>query len=156
MKRFVLHAVTGVALGIAVCTPLNQSWGATTGSEVVIENPKTPYAEGEVIFRASQLLGEAVKNSKGVYLGSCKDLVFGRFCGVTYLILERGSAFGAVGPLVAVPWTLVKVNKEDKSLLLDLPYDAVHDAPGFKLGKWPDFFSPETIQEIDQYYRRFK
>ena len=61
MKRFVIHAVTGVALGVAVCIPLNQALGAVQGGEVYLENPNPPPAvEMKIIARTSQLLGREV------------------------------------------------------------------------------------------------
>lgn len=157
MKRFVIHAVAGVVLGASVCIPLNQALGATPKGEVYIEAPTPPpVIAKQLIVRTSQLLGKEVKNTKGVYLGSCRDLVFSRGGCLTYLILERGSAFGAVGPLIAIPWSLVMIKEQDKSIVLDLPYEAVRDAPGFPLGHWPDFFSPEEVRKIDQHYRQYR
>jgi sporulation protein YlmC with PRC-barrel domain len=157
MKRIVIHAFTGFVLGAVVCLPLNQALGATKGGEVYIENPNPPpVIEKQLIARTSQLLGKEVKNTKGVYLGSCRDLIFSKGGCLSYLILERGSAFGAVGPLIAIPWSLVMIKEADKSILLDLPYEAIRDAPGFPLGHWPDFLSPDEVQKIDRHYRQYR
>lgn len=157
MKRIVIYSVAGLAISLGFGLPLHPALGAEQGAKVYFENPEPPPpSEEEIIGRFSLMLERPVHNAKGVLLGTSKDLVVGKSGRLAYLVVERGSAFGLVGPLIPIPWSMVRVKELGKSLMVDLPAQAIRDAPGFSIQKWPDFFSPVTMDKINKYYQPYR
>ena len=110
-------------------------------------------ASGDVINRATHIISREIVNHKNQHLGYSKDLIIGKDGCVRYLILQRGSAFGIIGPLIPVPWSMVTLQEYNKPLLIVVEEDVILNAPGFTQNKWPNFFSPAEMKDIDMYYR---
>lgn len=116
---------------------------------------KATAAAPKIIDRASDIMAREVVNEKGVHLGYSKDLIIGKNGCIVYLVMLRGSAFGVIGPLIPVPWSMVTLQGFDQPLLIKVEPEVIEKAPGFTLDLWPDFFSPEERKKIDNYYREY-
>ncbi len=154
MKRSLIHAVAGLMVGLGIGLHPYPAAGEQQSPGQYIENPKTSVpVEIKIIGRASRMLERPVYNLKGVLLGTSKDFVIGEGGRVTYLIIERGSAFGQVGHLTPLPWSMVQVEESGKTLKVDLSFETIRDAPGFPVKKWPEIFSPDLVDKINKHYQ---
>lgn len=118
------------------------------------ETIRKPMAAPGVIDRANDIMAREVVNEQGQHLGYSKDLIIGKDGCIVYLIMLRGSAFGVIGPLIPVPWSMVTLQSYDKPLLIQVDPQVIQDAPGFTLDMWPDFFSTAEQNKIREYYRK--
>ncbi len=107
----------------------------------------------KIIDRANDILSREVANDKGEHLGFSKDLIIDKNGCIAYLVMLRGSAFGIIGPLIPVPWSMVTLQEYDKPLLIRVSPEVIRKAPGFTLDNWPDFFSPAEMKQINDYFR---
>jgi hypothetical protein len=107
----------------------------------------------KIIDRANDILSRGVANEKGEHLGYSKDLIIGKDGCIAYLVLLRGSAFGDIGPLIPIPWSMVTLQEFNKPLLVNVSPDVIRKAPGFTLDNWPNFFSPLEMKDINEYFK---
>ena len=96
------------------------------------------------ILSASTLTGNKVVNGRGENLGDIKDLMVDTSTGkVEYAVLSFGGFLGMGDKLFAVPMTAMRLDKADKTFVLDVSKKHLEKAPGFDKDKWPDFASPQ-------------
>jgi hypothetical protein len=134
------------------------SHGLPDGVALAVDQPGmsmggSTEADGRIINRASNIIAREVINHKREHLGYSKDLIIGENGCILYLVLQRGSAFGVIGPLIPVPWSMVILQEFNKPILVKVKEDVILNAPGFTPNKWPAYFSPEKMKDIDMYYR---
>jgi sporulation protein YlmC with PRC-barrel domain len=85
--------------------------------------------------RASKLVGAAVVNNKDERIGTIDDLVVSPEDKVTYAILSVGGFVGIGSKLVAVPFNVLQMVKEDRLMLPGGTKDALKELPEFKYAK---------------------
>jgi sporulation protein YlmC with PRC-barrel domain len=104
--------------------------------------------------RMSDLLGVAVKDTKGQQLGTVKDVVLGTTSGqIRYVALSFGGFLGIGDQLVAVPWESLRFQHDDQGdesyFLLDADKKALGDFPRIESDKWPDHLALEEKAESE-------
>ena len=102
---------------------------------------------------ASTLTGDDVKNPQGESLGDLKDIMIDTTTGkVAYAVLSYGGVLGMGDKLFAVPWSALKVDGDDKCLILNVSKKRLEDAPGFDKDHWPNFADRTFVDRISGYY----
>ena len=142
----------GMLVGTALLAGLLLMFTVSVLSVAGAETATAPPADikPQPVNRASLLIEAPVVNLKGVQLGIAGDLIIGQDGCIQYLILSRGSAFGDIGPLVPVPWSMVERWQPPQPIMIDVEYDVMHGAPGFS--KWPQLLEPALIEKVRNYF----
>ena len=107
-------------------------------------------------FTVDDVTGTDVRNLQDEHLGSVSDVILDPSSGaITYAIVARGGFLGIGRDHVAVPWNAFRATPGLNTLVLNVPEDAMENAPTVD----PDSFGdPTTVtqqdQEVDQYWRQ--
>lgn len=102
---------------------------------------------------SSSLSGTDVCNAKGEDLGKIEELMIDTTTGnVDYAVVSFGGFLGIGDKLFAVPLQAMKVNTDDKKLVLDESEERLKNAPGFDKDHWPTHADPKWSQEVRTYY----
>jgi sporulation protein YlmC with PRC-barrel domain len=120
---------------------------------------KEPAAQAKVevanTFRASELVGTAVRNREGKDLGKIEDLVVEMNSGdVRYAALSFGGFAGFGDKLFAIPWQAMtfKFGEKDRYFVFDVTPEQLEKASGFDQNNWPDIADPAWRASIDKHY----
>ncbi|WP_207764817.1 PRC-barrel domain-containing protein [Hyphococcus luteus] len=106
------------------------------------------------LLSSSTITGDHVKNAKGEDLGKIEDLMIDTNDGaIQYAVLSFGGIMGLGEKLFAVPFGRLKVDTENKCMILDADKQRLKDAPGFDKDKWPDFSDASFKTTHDAYYK---
>ncbi len=104
---------------------------------------------------ASTLNGDSVKNHKHESLGDLKDIMIDTTNGkIAYGVLSFGGVLGMGEKLFAVPWEALKIDGDNKQLLLNVDKEQLKDAPGFDKDHWPNFADQAFTDRMRSYYIR--
>lgn len=108
---------------------------------------------GSRLLSASTLSSDDVYNPKGEKLGSIKELMMdiesGRVC---YAVLSFGGFLSLGEKLFAVPWSALKVDTENKRLIMDTDEERLKNAPGFDSDNWPNMADSTWEKNVHAYY----
>lgn len=109
-------------------------------------------------FRATQLIGQGVRNDRGEDLGSVVDVLFAENGRVQYLILDQGGILGrdflgrGIGEeYIAVPWKAVEMFP-GKRPTMDISKEKLREAPTFNKTDWQRFDDLRWEQKVHTYY----
>ena len=89
-------------------------------------------------FRASKLIGAAVRNDNKDSIGKVDDLLVSRNEKVLYAVVDVGSFLGIGGKLVVVPYDSIQVQQDGDHQILVIPgatKDALKALPKFEYAK---------------------
>lgn len=105
------------------------------------------------VLSASTLSSDDIYNLKGEKLGSIKDLMLdidnGKVC---YAVLSFGGFLSLGEKLFAVPWSALKVDTENKRVVMDADEERLKNAPGFDTDHWPNMADATWEKSIHAYY----
>ncbi len=105
------------------------------------------------IYRASKLVGKAVKNPEGESLGDINDIVIDPQDGrIAYAVLSFGGVLGVGDKLFAVPWKSFRVDTDNDVLVLNVDKDRLKKAPGFDKNNWPNLSDRSYEAKVYSYY----
>lgn len=105
------------------------------------------------LLSASALSSDDVCNPHGEKLGSIKEIMLDIRDGkVAYAVMSCGGFLSLGEKLFAVPWSALKVDTENKRLILDADEDRLKGAPGFDKDHWPNMADESWTQNIHSYY----
>lgn len=91
------------------------------------------------VLSSSSLTGDAIKNESGEELGNVKEIMIDLESGnVAYLVMSAGGVLGMGDKYFAIPWGMVRVDLEDKSVVIDVDDEIFENAPGFDKDNWPE------------------
>ncbi len=108
---------------------------------------------GPELMGADTLLGNDVYNKDGEDLGDIKELMIDMASGrVSYAVLSFGGLLGMGDKLFAVPWAALKLDTANKRFTLDVPEDALKNAPGFDKDKWPSMADNSWAAGVHKFY----
>ena len=135
----------------------SQSGTAAGGGNLSQLDDKTKGAT----VRASQLIGQDLKNSKGESVGEINDLVIDASGKVRYAAVKYGGVLGVGSKLFAVPFAAFHVQRDpddpndpdDYVLTLDVTKEQLDGAQGFDDDSWPDFADTKFTQDLDRRYK---
>lgn len=103
---------------------------------------------------ASTLTGDDVVNPQGESLGDLKDIMLDTSTGkIAYAVLSFGGILGMGDKLFAVPWSALRIDGDNKNLVLNVAKDRLKDAPGFDKDHWPNFADQTFTRTVSDYYR---
>ena len=117
-----------------------------------------PQTQGSAArFRATQLIGCKITNSRDEALGDIQDIVLtGDQRGIAYVVVGFGGFLGMGEKYFAMPWRLIKVSRgaTDKKPRVGLAVDqkVLEAAPGFAKDNWPDMADMSWSRQVDSYY----
>ena len=111
------------------------------------------FADGMVRtgFKASNLIGEEVRNKQGKDLGAIHDLVLNGNGSVGYVVLSHGGFLGMGDKYFAVPWKALMWT-DDRKLILDVPEDRLDKMPGFEKDNWPELNDQDWALMVHEFY----
>ena len=90
--------------------------------------------------KASDLIGNQVKNFQGEKVGKVDNLMVDLATGrVVAVIISSGGFLGLGDELSAVPPAALQFDTKGDALVLDISKEDLSNAPHFKPDRWPDF-----------------
>jgi sporulation protein YlmC with PRC-barrel domain len=105
------------------------------------------------VLSASTLTGEKVVNMNNEDLGKIEDLMIDTESGrIAYAVLSFGGFLGLGDKLFAIPWSALRLDRDDKRLVLNVSKDLLEQAPGFDKNNWPNMSDPAWGAQIYGYY----
>ena len=105
------------------------------------------------VLAASTLEGDSVRNAAGENLGKVDEIMIDIPSGrVSYVVLSFGGVLGLGNKLFAIPWSAVRVDEDEKCLVLNVDKRTLENAPGFDKDNWPDMANTTWGAEIYRYY----
>ena len=105
------------------------------------------------ILAASTLDGDKVTNSADEDLGKVNSIMIDIPSGrIAYAVLSFGGVLGIGNKLFAVPWDALRVDEDEKCLILDVDKRSLETAPGFDKDNWPDMANPAWGASIFKHY----
>jgi sporulation protein YlmC with PRC-barrel domain len=155
---------------------------AAAMGEPVEEQVAEP-AAGEVVEAVKEFTPKLVKGSKliGIGVQDAKGGAFGRIEQVVFNADQHQVSFGVVSCAAkssacaheaaktagkngaaktaryyAVPWSMLTVSADCKSVTLGVERDRLKGAPSFERANWPDLGDPRVAGEICKFYHEIK
>jgi sporulation protein YlmC with PRC-barrel domain len=109
---------------------------------------RTQYGAWETkeLNRASEFIGQNVKNQLGENIGKVSDIIFNSSGNINYLILSRGGILGIGAELVPVPWHTENIDIQRGALIMNIDRQKLEEAPSFSRREWENI-EDQTFQE---------
>ena len=108
---------------------------------------------GPALMGANTLLGNDVYNNDGEDLGDIKELMIDMASGkIAYAVLSFGGLLGMGEKLFAVPWAALVLDTVNERFTLNVPKEALKDAPGFDKGRWPSMSDKTWASGVHRFY----
>jgi sporulation protein YlmC with PRC-barrel domain len=105
------------------------------------------------VLAASTMAGDSVRNAAGEDLGKLDEVMIDIPSGrIAYAVLSFGGVLGMGNKLFAVPWSALKVDEDEKCLVLNVDKKKLENAPGFDKSNWPDMADTAWGSEVSRYY----
>lgn len=106
-----------------------------------------------VFLSAHTLMGDPIVDAQGDKLGDLKEIMFNIDSGeIAYAVLSFGGWLGMGDKLFAVPWRALRVDGDNKCLILNASKERLKTAPGFDKDHWPNFSDPGFVEQVRTYY----
>lgn len=101
--------------------------------------------------RAGEVAGKNVFNDRGQFLGTVADVITGPNGGVRYLVITNGFGQTPGSRLIPVPWGAANARVRNNRVLLDIPVQALLNAPYWQNGTTP-YLTQQLEGEILNYF----
>ncbi len=111
--------------------------GKVSKSAEPITNTKR-FAEHTGLYRASSVVGSGVKDLAGKDAGKIEDLLVDYKGNVAYAVVSFGGFLGVGDKLFAVPWNAVILDREKRTVHIDVTKETLERSPSFTADKYPD------------------
>lgn len=124
---------------------------AATGQPSKSAEPITDtkrFAEHTGLFRASSVIGSSVKDLAGKDAGKIEDLFLDSRGRAAYAVVSFGGFMGIGDKLFAVPWDAVIVDRDKRTVHIDVKKETLERSPSFTADKWPDPNDREWGREV--------
>lgn len=107
------------------------------------------------IVTVDNVIGADVRNLQDERLGSVDDIVLDPETGaVSYVVVARGGFFGVGEDHVAVPWQRFSATPDFNTLVLNVPEDALEQAPEIDPERFADLEAfGQVRQRTDEYWQ---
>ncbi len=108
------------------------------------------------VYRANEIIGMDVQNSKEESLGTIDNLVLDSNGQVHFAIIARGGLLGVGTKYHAVPWQTLAVREDsddNQFVFLNMSPELFEKGPSFASDEWPDFRSDTVCNEIKGFYK---
>jgi sporulation protein YlmC with PRC-barrel domain len=104
-------------------------------------------------FKASNIIGKDVENTKGEDLGDIKELVVNPENGeIAYAVITYGGFLGLGDKYFAVPWSALNISQDREHVVLNVDQKKLENAPGFDKDNWPNLYDPDYALVIYRFY----
>ena len=127
----------------AASTPAGQ---AAKSPEPIKETKR--FAEHTGLFRSSAVVGSTVQDLAGKDAGKIEDLLVDSRGDVAYAIVSFGGFMGIGDRLYAVPWNAVILDRDKRTVHVDVRKETLERAPSFPPDRWPDPNDREWGREV--------
>lgn len=108
---------------------------------------------GPALMSAHSLLGNDVYNRDDEDLGDIKEFMIDMATGkIAYAVLSYGGLLGMGDKLFAVPWAALTLDTVNKRFTLNVPKDALRNAPGFDKDHWPTMSDRTWASGVHAFY----
>ena len=108
---------------------------------------------GPSLMGANTLLGNDVYNKDGQDLGDIKEFMLDMSSGKdANAVLSFGGVLGLGDKLFAVPWAALTLDTVNKRFTLNVPKEALKDAPGFDKDRWPSMSDRTWESGVHKFY----
>jgi sporulation protein YlmC with PRC-barrel domain len=105
------------------------------------------------VLSASTLAGDKVRNEAGDDLGKIDEIMIDIPTGrVAYAVLSFGGFLRMGNKLFAVPWSVLRVDEDNKQFIMPVDKKVLENAPGFDKDNWPDMADTTWGTQIHRYY----
>src|SRR5437764_12153908 len=105
------------------------------------------------VLSASTLAGDEVRNAAGENLGKVDEIMIDIPTGtVAYAVVSFGGFLRMGNKLFAIPWSVLKLDEDEKQFLLNVDKKTLENAPGFDKDNWPDMADTSWRSQIYSYY----
>ncbi len=106
------------------------------------------------LISSDKVAGRRVENPNGDNLGHIEDVMIDKVTGqVDYAVLNYGSFLGVGGRLFAMPWAMMKYDRQRDAYVVGIPEETLKNAPSFDAAQaWPDMGDHAFGSEIRDYY----
>ncbi len=105
-----------------------------------------PAAEGELHFRAKQILGSKVSLEGNTKVGTVDDIVLDEHGNVDYLIVVNSE-----NRLVTVPWDATRLDTDKHTAVVHITPEKFQQVPTYTAETYPVFTAPYRTQ-VYRYY----
>lgn len=117
------------------------------------KNAAEPEQPERRVVRSTKLVGDHVRNSAGESLGKIHEIMLDIKTGrIAYAVLSFGGLLGIGDKLFAVPWSVLRLDQDEKEFILDIDRITLENAPGFDKDNWPDMANPGFAEAIHRHY----
>ncbi|MES2657992.1 MAG: PRC-barrel domain-containing protein [Verrucomicrobiota bacterium] len=112
-----------------------------------------PLAKGTAAgWRASEVIGQNVKNAGDETIGEVEDLVVDMKSGEIHaVVISSGGFLGMADTLSAVPVSVLRFDVDAKAFKTKLTKEQLGKAPHFKTTEWPDYGDATTMETLRSY-----
>ncbi len=134
LKKSLLAATCLAAMAGTVSAASIEPIPSTVGPQLAAnEAPGTAARESAEAVRASEFIGQTVRNGKGEKVGTVDDLILNRSDKVLYAVVSVGGILGVGDKLVAVPFEELKFGAKDVSgvVVYDVTKEQLKTLPAF-------------------------
>ncbi|QIE30509.1 PRC-barrel domain-containing protein [Caballeronia sp. SBC2] len=122
---------------------------------IVGKGAATADGPGPEVMAASSLDGNTVISSDGDDVGKIKEIMLDVSSGrVAYAVLSSGGFLGIGDKLLAIPWSALTLDTDNKCFRLAVMSDQVRNAPGFDKDSWPSMADRTWASTLHQHYGR--
>ena len=105
------------------------------------------------VLAAGTLAGDSVQNPAGEELGTLDELMIDLPSGrIAYAVVSFGGVLGMGNKLFAVPWSALRVDEDEKCLILDVDRITLESAPGFDKSDWPNMADTAWGWDVYRHY----
>src|SRR5712671_6340391 len=106
------------------------------------------------VLAASTLAGDGVRNPAGEDLGKVDEIMIDIPTGrVAYAVVSFGGFLRMGNKLFAIPWSVLKLDEDEKEFILDVDKSVLENAPGFDKDNWPDMADSTFRTQLYNYYK---
>jgi hypothetical protein len=99
------------------------------------------------------LNGDCVRDAQGEEIGRIEGVMLdGSRDRIMYAVLSLGGSLGGDTRLFAVPWSVLRLNRDEACVVLDVPRKCLKAAPAFDRDSWPSITDQGWRDEVDAYY----
>ncbi|BCQ22905.1 PRC-barrel domain-containing protein [Caballeronia sp. NK8] len=135
---------------------MNQSMEQSSGgAKIVGKGAATAAGPGPDVMAASTLDGNSVISSDGHDVGSLKEIMLDVSSGrIAYAVLSSGGFLGIGDKLLAVPWSALTLDTDNRCFRLDATGEQVRNSPGFDKDAWPSMADRVWASTVHQHYGR--
>ncbi|WP_250508872.1 PRC-barrel domain-containing protein [Caballeronia sp. GACF4] len=128
---------------------------ASGGATIIGKGAATAAGPGPDVMAASTLDGNSVLSSDGHDVGSLKEIMLDVSSGrVAYAVLSSGGFLGIGNKLLAIPWSALTLDTDNRCFRLTATAEEVRSSPGFDKDAWPSMADRVWATTVHQHYGR--